>query len=324
MKKKIATLLIILTLFAVPVTACGQSAKVDAANTTTAVTTAETTAAAAETTAAAAETTSAAETTLPSADVSTAETTAQVIYTGEPVTLTIAADAVPHTELLEFVKDDLAKQGITLDIITLSGDSYATANEQTANGEFDANFFQHVPYLNSVVNEKGFKLVSIGGIHVEPIGFYSTKYKSVSEIPEDATFAIPNDATNEYRALKILEQNGFIKLKTTIENYSATIADIDTYIKPITLVELDSANIIRVNDEFDGYITNTNKILEAGIDPNSALFREGADSPYANILVTATDRANDPALLAVVSALRTEKVRTFIEDTYKGAVIPAF
>ena len=323
MKKKIATLLIILTLFVVPVTACSQSAKVDAANTTTAATTAETTAAA-ETTATAAETTAAAEATLPAANASTAETTAPVIYTGEPVTLTIAADAVPHTELLEFVKDDLAKQGITLDIITLSGDSYATANEQTANGEFDANFFQHVPYLNSVVNEKGFKLVSIGGIHVEPIGFYSTKYKSVSEIPEDATFAIPNDATNEYRALKILEQNGFIKLKSTIENYSATIADIETYIKPITLVELDSANIIRVNDEFDGYITNTNKILEAGIDPNSALFREGADSPYANILVTATDRANDPALLAVVSALRTEKVRAFIEDTYKGAVIPAF
>lgn len=323
MKKKIAALLIILTLFAVPVTACSQSDKVDAANTTTGVAASDTTTAA-ETTSAAAETTAAAETILPASDATAAETTAQVLYTGEPVTLTIAADAVPHTELLEFVKDDLAKQGITLDIITLSGDTYATANEQTSNGEFDANFFQHVPYLNSVVSEKGLKLVSIGGIHVEPIGFYSTKYKSVSEIPEDATFAIPNDATNEYRALKILEQNGFIKLKATIENYSATIADIETYIKPITLVELDSANIIRVNDEFDGYITNTNKILEAGIDPNSALFREGADSPYANILVTAADRENDPALLAVVSALRTEKVRSFIEDTYKGAVIPAF
>jgi len=317
MKRKIVSLLIILTLL-VSATACGQTVKAE----TTAATTAAATTAAATTTAA--ETTAAAETTTAATDAATAETTAQLIYTGDPVTLTIAADAVPHTELLEFVKDDLAAQGITLDIITLSGDSYATANEQTANGEFDANFFQHIPYLNSVVNEKGFDLVSIGGIHVEPIGFYSTKYTNVSEIPDKATFAIPNDATNEYRALKILEQNGFIKLKSTIENYSATIADIETYIKPITLVELDSANIIRVNDQFDGYITNTNKILEAGIDPNSALFREGADSPYANILVTASDRANDPALLAVVSALRTEKVRAFIEDTYKGAVIPAF
>ena len=317
MKRKIVSLLIILTLL-VSATACGQTVKAE----TTAATTAAATTTAATTTAA--ETTAAAETTTAATDAATAETTAQLIYTGDPVTLTIAADAVPHTELLEFVKDDLAAQGITLDIITLSGDSYATANEQTANGEFDANFFQHIPYLNSVVNEKGFDLVSIGGIHVEPIGFYSTKYTNVSEIPDKATFAIPNDATNEYRALKILEQNGFIKLKSTIENYSATIADIETYIKPITLVELDSANIIRVNDQFDGYITNTNKILEAGIDPNSALFREGADSPYANILVTASDRANDPALLAVVSALRTEKVRAFIEDTYKGAVIPAF
>jgi|GEM_PF-192593 len=317
MKKRIITLLVLLTFLAVPLTACGKALAAAAASTTAAVvTTAADSTTAAKTTPAATDATA--------AGTSAAETTAQVIYSGAPVTLTIAADAVPHTELLQFVKDDLAKQGITLDIITLSGDSYATANEQTANGEFDANFFQHVPYLNSVVNEKGFKLVSIGGIHVEPIGFYSTKYKSVSEIPDKATFAIPNDATNEYRALKILEQNGFIKLKSTIENYSATIADIETYIKPVTLVELDSANIIRVNDQFDGYITNTNKILEAGIDPNSALFREGADSPYANILVTASDRANDPALLAVVSALRTEKVRAFIEDTYKGAVIPAF
>jgi len=318
MKRKIVSLLIILTLL-VSASACGQTVKAENTAATTA-TTATTTTAATTT----AETTAAAETTVAATNAATAETTAQLIYTGDPVTLTIAADAVPHTELLEFVKDDLAAQGITLDIITLSGDSYATANEQTANGEFDANFFQHVPYLESVVNEKGFDLVSIGGIHVEPIGFYSTKYTTVSEIPDKATFAIPNDATNEYRALKILEQNGFIKLKSTIENYSATIADIETYIKPITIVELDSANIIRVNDQFDGYVTNTNKILEAGIDPNSALFREGADSPYANILVTASDRANDPALLAVVSALRTEKVRAFIEDTYKGAVIPAF
>lgn len=320
MKKKIASLLVILALLAVPLTACGANA--------TNTTIAETTVAAAETTAAAtaAEATTA-ETTAAQSDASdatAAETSAAVIYSGDPVTLTIASDAVPHTELLAFVKDDLAKQGITLNIITLSGDTYATANEQTANGEFDANFFQHVPYLNSVVAEKGYDLISIGGIHVEPIGFYSTKYTSVSEIPDKATFAIPNDATNEYRALKILEQNGFIKLKSTIENYSATIADIETYIKPITLVELDSANIIRVNEEFDGYITNTNKILEAGIDPNTALFREGADSPYANILVTASDRADDQALQAVVSALRTEKVRAFIEDTYKGAVIPAF
>jgi D-methionine transport system substrate-binding protein len=319
--KKIIAIFVVLAILAIPLTACGtKTAETTAAVTTTLATTAAATPA--ETTAAA--TTAAATTSAAATSAAATETTAQVIYSGPPVTLTIAADAVPHTELLEFVKDDLAKQGITLKIVTLSGDSYATVNEQTADGEFDANFFQHLPYLTSVISEKGYKLVSIGGIHVEPIGFYSTKYKSVSEIPDKATFAIPNDTTNEYRALKILEQNGFIKLKSTIQNYSATVADIETYIKPITIVELDSANIIRVNDQFDGYITNTNKILEAGLDPNSALFREGADSPYANIIVTATNRATDPALLAVVSALRTEKVRQFILDKYKGAVIPAF
>ena len=248
--KKIIAIFVVLALLAIPLTACGtKTAETTAAVTTTLATTAATPV---KTTAAA--TTAAASTTAvtTSAAATAAETTAQVIYSGAPVTLTIAADAVPHTELLEFVKDDLAKQGITLNIITLSGDSYATANEQTADGEFDANFFQHLPYLNSVISEKGYKLVSIGGIHVEPIGFYSTKYKSVSEIPDKATFAIPNDTTNEYRALKILEQNGFIKLKSTIQNYSATVADIETYIKPITIVELDSANIIRVNDQFDG------------------------------------------------------------------------
>lgn len=254
------------------------------------------------------------------------ETSAEATTTAsaEPVKITVAADAVPHTELLELVKPKLAEEGIDLEIVTLSGDAYATANEQTANGEFDANFFQHLPYLESVKSEKGYDLVSIGGIHVEPIGAYSTKYTSKDQLPDDSTIAIPNDATNEYRALKILEDNGFIKLSSSIQNYSATVADIEEYVKPITIVEMDSANIIRVNDQFDAYITNTNKILEAGIDANTNLFREGADSPYANIIVTASSRKDDPALLKLVAALQTEEVREYIEEQYKGAVIPAF
>ena len=238
--------------------------------------------------------------------------------------LKIAADPTPHAELLNFVKAKLLKEGVQLKITVLDSNGDSLANEQTDDGEFDVNYFQHLPYLQSVIKEKGYKLASAGKIHVEPIGFYSTKYKKKSQIPSTAKIAIPNDTTNEYRALKILEDNGFIKLKSGIKNYSATVQDIKTYVKPIKLVELDSAEIIRVRDEFDGYITNTNKILDAGISASSALFREGANSPYANILVTKTSRVNDPAVVKLRKALQSADVKAFIIKKYKGAVVPAF
>jgi D-methionine transport system substrate-binding protein len=237
--------------------------------------------------------------------------------------LKVQADVVPHAELLEFVKPKLADQGIVLDIITTT-DS-ALANEQVANGELDANFFQHEPYLKSIVAEKGFDLVNGGNIHVEPIGAYSVKYKSVAEIPNTASIAIPNDATNEYRALRILEQAGFITLKKGTDVYQTTVENtVDVYVKPVVLHELDSALILRVKEDFDVYITNTNKVLEAGIDTTTVLFREGADSPYANILAVKAGRVNDPALKALYAALTSADVRQFIESRYKGAVIPAF
>jgi D-methionine transport system substrate-binding protein len=240
------------------------------------------------------------------------------------IILKVAADPVPHAELLNFVKPALAKEGIDLEITVLDSDGDALANEETADGEFDVNFFQHEPYLDSVKAEKGYDLSSAGKVHVEPIGFYSDKYKSKSDIPNTATIAIPNDATNEYRALKLLEDNGFITLKTNIQNYEATVQDIKKYNKPIKIVEMDSALIIRDRDQFDGYITNTNKILDAGIDTNSVLFRESASSPFANILVTKTSRVNDPAIVKLREALQSPAVKKFIEDKYKGAVIPAF
>ena len=238
-----------------------------------------------------------------------------------PVTLKVLADQVPHSELLNYVKPKLAEQGVNLEITILQNDH---GNEDTDNGEFDVNFFQHQPYLDSLNKEKGYDLANAGNIHVEPIGLYSVKYKTKEEIPEGAVIGIPNDVTNEYRALKILEDNGFIKLKTGLEAYSATVKDIAEYTKKITIKEIDSAQLIRLKEDFDGYITNTNKILEAGINANSALFREGKDSPYANILVTKKSRVNDPAVVALKKALTTEEVRKFIEEKYKGAVIPAF
>ncbi|MHB8065680.1 MAG: MetQ/NlpA family ABC transporter substrate-binding protein [Ruminiclostridium sp.] len=251
-----------------------------------------------------------------------ADSTAAITLSKEkPVTLKVLADQVPHTELLNFVKPKLAEQGVNLEITILQNDH---GNEDTDNGEFDVNFFQHQPYLDSLNKEKGYDLANAGNIHVEPIGFYSVKYKTKEEIPEGAVIGIPNDVTNEYRALKILEDNGFIKLKSDLPAFAATVKDIAEYTKKIEIKEIDSAQLIRLKNDFDGYITNTNKILEAGIDANTALFREGKDSPYANILVTKKSRVNEPAIVALKNALTTEEVRKFIEDKYKGAVIPAF
>ncbi|MDR3144754.1 MAG: methionine ABC transporter substrate-binding protein [Treponema sp.] len=237
--------------------------------------------------------------------------------------LIVQADIVPHAELLEFVKPKLAEEGIDIEINTRTDSSLA--NEQVDKGELDANFFQHEPYLKSIVAERHFDLVNAGNIHVEPIGAYSDKYAIVDQIPLNATIAIPNDATNEYRALRILEQAGFITLKQGTDVYQTTVSNtVDRYLKPVTLQELDSALILRVRQDFDVYITNTNKVLEAGLDATKALFREGADSPYANIIAVKSDRVNDPAIKALVSALRSEDVRTFIDGKYRGAVIPAF
>lgn len=246
------------------------------------------------------------------------------ISTNKLTVLKVAADPVPHAELLEHVKPVLKKEGIDLQITVLDSNGDSLANERTNNGEYDVNFFQHLPYLESVKKEKGFDLASAGKVHVEPIGAYSVKYKKTSDLPAKATVVIPNDTTNEYRALKILEENGFIKLKNSITNYSATVQNIETYVKPIKITELDSAQIIRTRDQFDLYITNTNKILDAGINATSALFREGSNSPYANILVTKTGRVNDPTIVKLKDALNSADVKKFIKAKYRGAVIPAF
>lgn len=245
----------------------------------------------------------------------------QILSKENPVTLKVLADQVPHSELLNFVKPKLAEQGVNLEITILQNDH---GNEDTDNGEFDVNFFQHQPYLDSIKKEKGYDLANAGNIHVEPIGFYSAKHKAKEEIPAGAVIGIPNDVTNEYRALKILQDNGFIKIKSDLPEHAATVKDIAGYTKKIEIKEIDSAQLIRLKEDFDGYITNTNKILEAGIDANSSLFREGKDSPYANILVTKSSRVNEPAIVALKKALTTEEVRKFIEEKYKGAVIPAF
>lgn len=239
----------------------------------------------------------------------------------EKVVLKGLADLVPHNELIEFVKPQLEEQGIEIDIQSTASDD--TWNSKVEDGDVDFNFNQHVPYLEEWNEINGGHLVSAGVVHVEPIAAYSEKYNSVEEVPDDATVIIPNDATNEYRALSILEKAGFIKLRKDLPDLRASVADIEEYIKPIKITEIDSYQIIGHSSEFDIYIVNTNKAIEAGIDTTKYLFREDGNSPYANVIVVKEDKKDDPAIKALVKALQSEETRKFIEEKYNGAVIPA-
>ena len=229
-------------------------------------------------------------------------------------------DLVPHSEIIEHVRPQLEAQGITIELVATAADS--TTNERLNSGEIDFNYFQHLPYLESEIEANGYDLISAGGIHIEPITAYSDKYASVDEIPDNAVVAIPNDGTNEYRALRILEENGFITLDDAArDSLSASTDDIIEFNKPIEIVEIDSAQIIPTQDDYDFFITNTNKALEAGITSNK-LFSEGEDSPYANIIAIRAEDANNPAILALVEVLLSEETQQWIADNYNGAVIP--
>ena len=240
--------------------------------------------------------------------------------TESEVVLKGIADLVPHSEIIEYVTPKLAEQGIKIELVSTAADS--TTNEKLNAGEIDFNYFQHEPYLLSEVESNGYDLVNAGGIHVEPITAYSDKYEKKEDIPQNAVVAIPNDATNEYRALRILELNGFIDLDDKAEDsLSASVDDILEYKIPIKIVEIDSAQIIPTKDDYDFFITNTNKALEAGIKSNR-LFSEGADSPYANIIAVRSEDKDNPAIKALVAALLDEDTQKFIQEKYDGAVIP--
>ncbi|MBO4242360.1 MAG: MetQ/NlpA family ABC transporter substrate-binding protein [Clostridiales bacterium] len=229
-------------------------------------------------------------------------------------------DLVPHSEIIEHIRPQLEEQGIEIELVATAADS--TTNERLDSGEIDFNYFQHLPYLESEIEANGYDLASAGGIHIEPITAYSDKYSSVDEVPDDAVVAIPNDGTNEYRALRILEINGFIVLDDEArDSLSASVSDITEYVKPIEIVEIDSAQIIPTKDDYDFFITNTNKALEAGITSNK-LFSEGEDSPYANIIAVRTEDLDNPAIVALVDALLSEETQQWIQDNYDGAVIP--
>jgi D-methionine transport system substrate-binding protein len=238
------------------------------------------------------------------------------------VRIIIGASPRPHAELLEFVKPKLAEQGIDLQII--AQDDNVLTMRQTDSGEFDANYIASWLGLKGSADEMGFSFANVGAVHIEPIGFYSERYKNKADLPANAVIAIINDSYSEYRGLQILEENGFVKLTPDASPANASLLSVAEYVKPIKLVEVEAGMIARTRDQYDGYILNTNFVLDAGINPDSNLFREGISSPFANIICVNAGRENEAALKALHAALTTEEVRQFIVNEYKGAVIPAF
>ena len=239
----------------------------------------------------------------------------------ETTKLVVGATALPHAEMLNQVKDTLAEQGIELEVKEFA--DYTLINTALAEGELDANFFQHLPYLESYVEDSGIKLVSAGGVHIEPMGIYSDKITDMEELSDGAKVSIPNDATNEGRALLLLEDLGYIKLNEEA-GLSAMPSDIIENEKGLQFVELDAAQLPRTLSEVEISVINTNYALEADLNPTEdALEMEGADSPYVNIIAVREGDENKEAIKALYSALTTEDMRSFILENYEG-VVPAF
>lgn len=239
------------------------------------------------------------------------------------VTLKIGATPVPHAELLEQIKPDLKEQGINLEIMEFN--EYVQPNIALNDKELDANFFQHEPYLNDFIKEhKDVKLKNAGGIHIEPMGIYSKKIKDLRELPEGSTVSIPNDPTNGGRALLLLQKAGLLKLKDGV-NEMATVQDIVDNPKNLKIQEVEAAQLPRTLEDVDISIINTNFAMNADLNPvNDALFIEDKTSPYVNIIAVRDGDENRDDIKKLLAALKSDKIKKFIEEKYKGAIVPAF
>lgn len=309
MKKFLSLLVTSVVAFGV-LTGCGsqKDASTEAANTT------ETTAAAESTVEAATDATATEETTA-------AEETAPVEAKG---TITVAASATPHAEILEQAKPILEKEGWELEVTVF--DDYVQPNLVVESDEFDANYFQHIPYLDNFNAEQGTHLVNAGGIHYEPFGIYPGTKSTLDELEDGDTIAVPNDTTNEARALLLLQDNGIITLKEGA-GLEATVKDIEENPKNIKIQELEAAQVARVKDEVAFVVLNGNYALEAGFSVGQdSIAYEKADSEaaktYVNVIAVKEGNENSEAIQALVNALKSEEITNYINQTYDGAVIP--
>lgn len=237
--------------------------------------------------------------------------------------IVIGATPVPHVQLLELVKDDLAAQGVQIEIREMT--DYVILNDALEQGELFANFDQHIPYLESTNLEKGYHLANAGGIHIEPFALYSNKHASLDAIPANAKIAIPNDPTNGGRALLLLQSAGLIKLDPAA-GITATPLDVQENPKNFQFVEADAASLPRTLNDVDAAAINGNYALPAGLSAKQdGLFVEGADSPYVNVIAVKQGNEKDARIVALVKALQSQKVRDWIAETYpNGEVVAAF
>lgn len=301
MRKNVAILAAAL-LAASALTACGgQTTETTAADTS-----------AAETTAAEGEETAAAE-----------EKSSEAAATGELETVTVGASPAPHAEILEAAKDAMAAKGYDLEIVEYM--DYVQPNLALESGDLDANYFQHITYLEDFNAERGTHLVSAGSIHYEPFGIYAGKTASLEELADGAQVAVPNDATNEARALLLLEAQGLIKLQDGA-GLAATKNDIVENPKNLDIVEIEAAQIPRSLSSVDVAVINGNYAIDAGLSVADALAVEASDSEaaekYANVVAVQEGHENDPAIQALVEVLKSDEIKDFIETTYAGAVVP--
>jgi D-methionine transport system substrate-binding protein len=303
MKKKVLSTILAGVLALSTFAGCGSSA--EESTDTSAVTKEETTVAATE-------------------ETVSAESTESTDTAAEGGTIKVAASATPHAEILEEAKKILADEGWDLEIKIF--DDYVMPNEVVESGEFDANYFQHVPYLESFNNEKGTHLVNAGGIHYEPFGIYPGTKSDLSELADGDTIAVPNDTTNEARALLLLQDNGIITLKEGA-GLEATVNDIAENPHNVKIEELAAEQVARVAPEVAFVVLNGNYALQAGFSvAKDALAYEASDSEaaktYVNIIAVKEGHENDPGIQALVKVLKSDKIKQYINDTYDGAVIP--
>ncbi|GAB7186124.1 MetQ/NlpA family ABC transporter substrate-binding protein [Kitasatospora sp. Ki12] len=238
--------------------------------------------------------------------------------------LKVVASPTPHGQILKFVKDNLAdKAGLKLDIKEVT--DYVTPNTAVQDGSADANYFQHVPYLEDFNKKRGTDIVSVETVHLEPLGVYSKKVKSITDLPDGATIGLPNDATNEGRALKLLADNKLITLKDGAGT-AATPADVTGNPKNLKWKELEAAQLPRSITDVDAAVINGNYALDSGLKPaTDALVLEKAEgNPYANILAVKKGKENDPRVKKLAELLHSDEVKKYINDTFQGSVVPAF
>lgn len=238
-------------------------------------------------------------------------------------TITVAASATPHAEILEEAKPLLEKEGYDLEVTVF--DDYVRPNEVVESGEFDANYFQHIPYLDQFNEEKGTHLVNAGGIHYEPFGIYPGTKDSLDDLEDGDSIAVPNDTTNEARAL-LLQDNGIITLKEGA-GLNATVKDIAENPHNVEIVELEAAQVARVTGETAYVVLNGNYALEAGFSVGKdALAYEKSDSEaaktYVNVIAVKEGNENSDKIKALVDVLKSDEIKDFINEKYDGAVIP--